>query len=98
MGGVVTARRKLTSGIATACSGSSRSYPDLRASDLRPYHVETWADGYNFSVTSRRNYLRSVKRCMKWAKKQGYIDRNPIEDLEVPMAESKEVAIDSGGV
>jgi len=68
-------------------------YPDLRASHLRPYHVETWADGYRLSVTSRRNYLRSVKRCMKWAKKQGYIDRNPIEDLEVPVAEHREVAV-----
>lgn len=66
-------------------------YPDLRAEELRPYHVETWVSGYDFSVTSRRNYLRSVKRCMKWAKKQGYIDRNPVEDLEVPSGEAREV-------
>jgi integrase len=68
-------------------------HPDLRVGDLRPFHVETWGDSYNFSVTSKRNYLRSIKRCMKWAKKQGYIDRNPIEDLEVPVAAHKEVAI-----
>ena len=68
-------------------------HPDLRAVDLRPFHVETWADTYPLSVTSRRNYLRSVKRCLKWAKKQGYVDRNPIADLEVPSAEHKEVAI-----
>ena len=68
-------------------------YPDLRTDDLRPFHVETWADTYDHSVTSKRNYLRSVKRCMKWAKKQGYIDRNPIEDLEVPTAEAKEVYV-----
>lgn len=72
-------------------------HPDLRASDLRPYHVETWANGYDLSGTSRRNYLRSVKRCLKWAKKQGYIDRNPIEDLEVPVAEHREVAITREG-
>jgi len=68
-------------------------YPDLEVDDLRPHHVETWADSYQLSVTSRRNYLRSVKRCVKWAKKQGYVDRNPIADLEVPSAEHKEVAI-----
>ncbi len=67
--------------------------PDLRVMELHPYHVETWASEYQFSVTSRRNYLRSVKRCLKWAKKQGYIDRNPIEELEVPSAEHREVAI-----
>lgn len=68
-------------------------YPDLRAGDLRPYHVQTWVDSYDFSVTSRRNYLRSVKRCMKWARIQGYIGINPIADLEVPSAESKTVCI-----
>jgi integrase len=71
----------------------SEKYPDLRAGDLRPYHVETWADAYDQSVTSRRNYLRSVKRCMKWAKKQGYTESNPIADLEVPAAEAKEVCV-----
>ncbi len=70
-----------------------RRYPDLRAVELRPYHVETWADSYDFSRTSRRNYLRSVKRCMKWARKQGYIDVNPIADLEVPSANRKEIVI-----
>lgn len=68
-------------------------YPDLRASELRPYHAQTWVDSYGFSVTSRRNYLRSVKRCMRWAKMQGYIDVNPIADMEVPSAESKTVCL-----
>ena len=68
-------------------------YPDLRVSELRPYHVQTWVDSYDFSVTSRRNYLRSVKRCMKWARIQGYVDGNPIADLEVPSAESKTVCV-----
>jgi integrase len=30
---------------------------------------------------------------MKWAVKQGYVDRNPIAELEVPNAEHREVAI-----
>jgi integrase len=68
-------------------------HPDLLADELRPYHVENWACSYGLSRTSRRNYLRSVKRCLKWAKKQGYIDRNPIEDLEVPSADAKEVYV-----
>lgn len=68
-------------------------YPAIRAMELRPYHVETWADSYVQSVTSRRNYLRAVKRCLRWAKKQGYIDANPIDDLEVPAAEAKEVYV-----
>lgn len=70
-------------------------YPEMRAGELRPFHVETWAQSYGLSVTSRRNYLRCVKRCLKWAKKQGYVDRNPITDLEVPAAEHKEVIVET---
>ncbi len=65
-------------------------YPNLSAEEIRPFHVQEWVDGYDFSVTSRRNYLRSVKRCLKWATRQGYIERNPIADLEVPAGESRE--------
>lgn len=68
-------------------------YPDLRTAEVRPFHAETWADEYTKCVTSRRNYLRSIKRCLRWAKKQGYIDTNPLEDLEVPSADRKEVCI-----
>lgn len=68
-------------------------YADLRVGDLRPYHVQLWGDSYELSQTSRRNYLRSVKRCIRWAVTQGYLKSNPIEHLEVPNAESKEVLI-----
>ena len=71
-----------------------QKHPDLLAGDLKPFHVENWANSYGLSVTSRRNYLRSVKRCLKWARRQGYIDHDPIADLEVPSGEHREVAID----
>jgi integrase len=68
-------------------------YPNLRASDVRPYHVQEWVDGYKFSTTSRRNYMRSVKRCLAWATKQGYLERNPVAGLEIPAGERREVSI-----
>lgn len=68
-------------------------YPDLLADELRPYHVQTWVDSYDLSKTSRRNYLRSVKRCMRWARQQGYIDINPLADLEIPVGERREAVI-----
>jgi integrase len=71
-----------------------QKYPDLKTTEIRPYHVETWADGYDIAVTTRRNYLRSVKRCLIWARKQGYIDQNPIADLEIPSAQHREIAIE----
>jgi integrase len=68
-------------------------WPDLRPDELRPFHVEKWANSFEISRTTRRNYLRAVKRCMRWARQQGYIDDNPIADLEVPAGESRKVVI-----
>lgn len=65
-------------------------YPDLRTSDLRPFHVQEWVDSCEQSRTSKRNYMRSVKRCLKWAVQQGYVDANPIEHLEVPGADRRD--------
>ena len=46
---------------------SGVGHPTLRVSELKQYHVEVWIDAYNLSITSRRNYLGSIKRCLKWA-------------------------------
>lgn len=69
-------------------------YPKLRTSELRPYHVQQWVDSYTeLSQTSRRNYIRSIKRCLEWAKRQGYIATNSVEGIEVPGAERRELLI-----
>ena len=69
-------------------------HPDLRVGDMKPFHAQKWVDSYpDLSVTSRRNYLRSIKRCLAWAVKQGYLDKNPISALEVPTGERREVVI-----
>ena len=66
-------------------------FPDLRITDLKPFHVQQWVDSYpDLGRTSRRNYLRSVKRCCKWAVQQGYLSANPVEHLEVPTADRRE--------
>jgi integrase len=73
-----------------------QAYPRLIAEQLRPFHVDDWVSRYELSVTSRRNYLRSAKRCYKWARRQGHLTENPIADLEVPSAEAKEILVDLG--
>ena len=43
-------------------------HKELRVDDIRPFHVQRWVDSYShLSKTSRRNHMRSVKRCIKWA-------------------------------
>ena len=68
-----------------------RKFPHLRAADVRPYHVEQWTDDYpNHSITTRRNYFRAVKRCLRWAVQQGYLEKSPIAHMEVPAAGRRE--------
>ena len=70
-----------------------RKYPDLTVGELRPYHVQQWIDGTKVSSGSRKNFCRSIKRCVRWAKQQGYIDQNPIADMEMPKGGKREVVL-----
>ena len=68
-------------------------YPDLRVSALKPFHIEQWLDDYQLAQTSRRNYFRSIKRCLIWARRQGRIQCDPLEGVDVPGADHKDVYI-----
>ena len=70
-----------------------KTYPDLRIGELRPYHVQEWIDRMPVASGSKRNYVRAIKRCVRWAKKQGYIEVNPIVDLEVPRGGKREKVV-----
>ncbi len=68
-------------------------YPEMRVSALKPFHVEQWVDEFDVAQTTRRNYFRSIKRCLIWARRQGRIDCDPLEGLDVPGAERKDVYV-----
>lgn len=69
-------------------------HPDLKVNDLKPFHVQEWVNSRKgLSQTTRRNLVRSVKTCLTWAVRQGYIEKNPIALLQVPSAEHREVTV-----
>ena len=69
-------------------------FPDLTMGQLRPYHVQEWVDSFpDHSPTTTRNYMRSVKRCIKWGQTLGYIDTNPIQHIDTQRRLS-----DAGGI
>lgn len=70
-----------------------RRYPRLTSDQLRPYHVQEWVDAQQIAPTTQRNCIRAVKRSIKWSFRQGYIDANPLAELEAPSAERREVLI-----
>ena len=72
----------------------AKLHPNLTTRDLRPFHVQQWLDGMNgLASGSKRNYCRAVKRTMRWAQQQGYIDHNPIAFLEQPRAGRRETVL-----
>lgn len=71
----------------------AKRYPNLSVADLRPFHVQEWIDEMPLSSGSKRNFCRAIKRCMRWAKRQGYVDINAIADLEQPKAGKRETVI-----
>ena len=68
-------------------------HADFPIDQLKPLHVEAWANQRHDNVNTRRNRMRAVKRCFRWALSQGYLEHNPIAQLEVPGATPKEVYI-----
>jgi integrase len=57
----------------------------LTVAELKPFHITqemnahpTWGDD------TRANFARCVQRAIRWAKVQGLIDRNPVEQVEKP--------------
>jgi len=56
----------------------------LLVNDLKPFHVQNFIDSLTVKSGTKRNYVRAIKRAMKWATEQGYIDRSPIAYLKQP--------------
>ena len=68
-------------------------HPELTVDELRPFHAQEWADAYDISQTTKRNYLRSLKTCLTWCCKQGYIEKNPLEHMDLPAANRKDIYV-----
>lgn len=68
---------------------------DLAVDRLKPHHVRKWVDNYPVALAdgSRRNLIAAVKRAMKWAEEQGYVDRSPVAHLKKPGCGRKESVV-----
>jgi integrase len=70
-----------------------RKWPDLLITELRPFHVQQWIDGYKVASGTKRNFARSIMRCMTWCEEQGLIDRSPIRFFKKPRGGKREQVI-----
>ena len=67
----------------------------LTTDQLKPHHVQKWVDNYGVPLKSgsRRNLIASIKRAMKWAEEQGYLDRSPLTHMKKPGCGRKEQVV-----
>ena len=60
-------------------------------SDLKPLHITDWLTiNRQQAPTTRRNNIRAVKRCLRWALEEGYINENPIAHVKAPSSTPRE--------
>lgn len=68
--------------------------PMLLMKDLKPWHVQRWVDkNKDLAPSTRRSLITCVKRAMRWAEEQGYIDRSPLVHLKKPEAGRRETIL-----
>lgn len=66
----------------------------LAIGQLKPFHVQTWVDAHNtWGDSTKRGAIITVKRALRWACKQGYIENSPIAYMEKPAGGRREVII-----
>jgi len=61
----------------------------IEADKIRPHHVTDWCKS-SWSKSYTRGAMIALQRAFKWATKQGYLDRSPLEHLEKPSAERRD--------
>jgi integrase len=65
----------------------------IGAAEVRPMHVSAWLASHAWGPTTQHGAIAAVKRMFRWARKQGYLDADPLEGLEKPRAKSREAVM-----
>jgi integrase len=68
--------------------------PSLTVRGLKHFHLDEWLKKHpEWSSGTKHGMARSVMRAMRWAKKKGYIEHNPVADYEKPRPGKRNVVI-----
>lgn len=63
----------------------------LLVADLKPFHVENWADAHSkWGPNHRRGAMTAVQRAFSWGEKKGHITASPVRGLEKPPPKRRE--------
>lgn len=70
-------------------------YPKLTVEELKKHHVREWIDAMDVSPGTKRNYARSIQRCLAWCEEEDYIERSPIAKFKKPAGGKRERVVTS---
>lgn len=66
----------------------------LRASELRPMHVQAWLDSKpSWGTSTRHGAVAAVTGAIRWAFDQGIIDSNPLARVKCPAIEPRDLVV-----
>jgi integrase len=64
---------------------AAKAIGTMKAPDVQVRHVKGWIDGKRtWGATTRFNAITAIKAVFSWSRKQGYIEADPIRDMERP--------------
>lgn len=77
--------------LSSFCRTIDRS---LTVTQVKPYHVTRWLDDKKkWSVSTKGNGIRSVRRAFRWSAQEGYIDFSPMAMLKGMRCQPRETII-----
>jgi integrase len=81
-------------------AGFVELHGDVRAADLKPFHVEGWlATRANLGPTSRHDAVGAVKAITAWAFRQGLLPADPLAGVKKPPRKvRREKVMDAGQI
>jgi integrase len=69
----------------------------VRVRDFKPYHATAWLAAHTgWNPSTRRCALTALKRALNWAVKEGYLDGNPLREVEKPPVLHRERVVTPG--
>jgi integrase len=77
------------------CQAFAKSIPrDLTVAQLKPFHLTGLCDAHpEWSPTTKHGLCRAVQRALRWAARQGTIDRSPLGDVEKPEPQDRDLVL-----
>ena len=72
-------------------------YPNMQVQQLKPIHVQEWINEMEgLASGSGRNYYPAKNLCSRLCKQQGYINENPIAEMQVPLGGKRDTVVIDG--